>query len=364
MRSRSRRATPGSKQRRIRGVHVSPLEVAGLEQQLYLPVFSRQPVTLIRGEGTWVWDAEGRGYLDFTGGLGANALGHCPPAVIAAVERQVRTLIHTSNGFYTVPQIECAKLLMEHSVFDRVFFANSGAEANECAIKLARRWGARHKHGAFEIVCSTTGFHGRTLATMAATGHARFQDGFGPLPPGFRNVPYNDISALDAAIGDRTAALMIEPVQGERGVYPADPAYVEAARRLCDERGVLLVFDEIQSGIGRTGRLWAYERYGVAPDVMTSAKGLGGGLPIGACLVKEHASALTRKEHGSTAGGNPLVCAAAAAVLTEVVGRDLPARAGELGAWLLDELRAIDPDKRTILEVRGVGLWLAIDLIY
>jgi predicted acetylornithine/succinylornithine family transaminase len=335
-------------------------DLINVERGVYFPVFSRQPIVAARGDGIRLWDIEGKEYLDFTAGLGVNVLGHCAPAVMRALDQQARTLIHTSNVFYSLPQLELAKRLIDVSAFDRVFFTNSGAEANECAIKVARRWASLHKKTATNIVCSTTGFHGRTLATLAAGGHVRNREGFGPMPPGFQHIPYNDVEALDETLGDSTIALMLEPVQGYEGVFPASRRYLESAANLCRQRSILLMFDEIQSGMGRTGRLWAYERHGVEPDVMTVAKALGGGFPIGACLVKEHASVLSEKEHGSTFGGNPLACAVGLAVLEEVVERNLPAVAESLGEYLGRALAQLDdPD---ILQIRQIGLWIAIDL--
>jgi acetylornithine/N-succinyldiaminopimelate aminotransferase len=327
-----------------------------------MATYPRMPVVLVRGSGTRVWDESGVEYLDFTAGLCVNVLGHCAPAVRAAIEEQAGQLIHTSNAFYSLPQLELAELLVASSCFDRVFFVNSGAEANECAFKLVRKWGKRHRGGAFEIVTADSSFHGRTLAAVAASGHVS-RDGFEPLPEGFRQVPYGDLEALAAAIGERTAAVMLEPVLGARGVIPAERAYLHGARRLCDERGLLLVFDEVQSGMGRTGTLWAYQGYGVEPDVMTIAKGLGGGVPIGACLARSNAAVFQWLDHGSTFGGNPLACRVALGVLREVIEQELPARAARLGARLreaLEELRARPGSG--IREIRSAGLWFGIDL--
>jgi predicted acetylornithine/succinylornithine family transaminase len=342
---------------------VRPDQVPALEARLHMQTFYRQPVTLVRGAGTAVWDADGKMYLDFCGGLGALVLGHAPKVLADALARQAETLILTTNAFYTVPQIELARLLVERSALDRVFFTNSGAEANECAIKLARKWGKRNRAGASVIVSAKNSFHGRTIATLAATGHAYYRQDFDPFPPGFRHVPYDDLDAIARAVQDDTAAVLLEPVLGERGVIPASRAYLDGVRRICSERGVLLMLDEIQSGVGRTGTLWAYEGYGIEPDVMTVAKGLGGGVPIGACLAKEAAAAFEPGDHGSTYGGNPLVCAASHAVLGEVLARDLPGRARAMGARLTANLNALPPSVRAgIAEIRSVGLWMAIEL--
>ncbi|HET6316157.1 MAG TPA: aspartate aminotransferase family protein, partial [Chloroflexota bacterium] len=270
--------------------------------------------------------------------------------------------IHTSNLYYTVPQLELAKLLVDHSVFDRVFFANSGAEANECAIKLARKWGKQHKSGAFEIISTLNSFHGRTLATVAATGNRHYQEPFDPMPEGFKHVPFNDLAALRAAVSDKTVAILLEPIQGESGVHAATKEYLQGARKLCDEKQLLLILDEVQSGMGRTGTLWAYEQYGVEPDIMTLAKGLAGGLPIGACLCKEAANVFMPGDHGSTFAGNPLVCAAGHAVLKEILDKDLAGNAKRMGARIASGLEELRKEKDAgITEVRAVGLWAGIE---
>ncbi|HWO26304.1 MAG TPA: aspartate aminotransferase family protein [Kofleriaceae bacterium] len=334
-----------------------------LAQRYLMPVYLRVPITIVRGRGTLAWDDRGREYLDFTSGLCVNVLGHCPEPLVAAVREQMEQVIHTSNGVYTRPELELARLLVEHSVFDHVFFANSGAEANECAIKLARRWGRARKGGAFEIVSARTGYHGRTLATLSATGHERFRDGYEPLVPGFVQVEFDDLPALRAAVTERTAAVLLEPIQGVNGVTLPAEDYLRGVRAICDEAGALLMVDEIQTGMGRTGRLWAYEHYGIEPDVMTLAKGLGGGVPIGACLAKRAASVFGPGDHASTFGGNPLACAAAAAVLRTVIEQDLAARAARLGEHLGAALRALAADPGTcVTDVRGRGLWYGIEI--
>jgi predicted acetylornithine/succinylornithine family transaminase len=324
--------------------------------------FARQPITLVRGEGVRVWDDQGKEYLDFMAGIAVNILGHCPPAVVKTVQEQVATLVHTSNIFYTVPQLELAKLLVEHSVLDRVFFTNSGAEANECAIKLARKWGKLNKNGAYEIISTHNSFHGRTLATLAATGNRHYQEDFDPMPAGFKQVAFNDLDELRGAVTDETVAILLEPVQGEGGVYPATPEYLTGVRALCDERKLLLLLDEVQSGMGRMGTLWGYESYGVEPDVMTLAKGLAGGLPIGACLAKEQAAVFKPGDHGSTFAGNPLVCAAGRAVLAEVIDRDLPAHVRRMTAHLSAGLQNLQRESDSgIKELRAAGLWMAVE---
>lgn len=338
------------------------MDAQALESALYMRTFARQPITLVRGDGVRVWDDQGKEYLDFMAGIAVNILGHCPPVVVKAVQEQVATLIHTTNIYYTLPQLELAKLLIEHSVLDRVFYTNSGAEANECAIKLARKWGKLNKNGAYEIISTHNSFHGRTLATLAATGNRHYQEDFDPMPAGFKHVAYNNLDELRAAVTDQTVAVLLEPVQGEGGVYPATPEYLKGVRALCDERKLLLILDEVQSGMGRMGTLWGYEQYGVEPDIMTLAKGLAGGLPIGACLAKEHAAVFKPGDHGSTFAGNPLVCAAGRAVLAEVIDRDLPAHVRRVTAHLSAGLRNLQEEADSgIKELRAAGLWIAIE---
>lgn len=338
--------------------------VQGLEHQYYMRTFAprQNPITLVRGEGVRVWDDQGKEYLDFLAGIAVNVLGHCPPAVVKVVQEQVATLIHTSNLYYTAPQVQLAKLLVEHSALDKVFFSNSGAEANEAAIKLARKWGKLHKNGAYEIITTWNSFHGRTLATVAATGNRHYQEPFDPMPAGFKHVAYNDLDAMREAVSENTVAIMLEPIQGESGVHPAKREYIQGVRRLCDERNLLLILDEVQSGMGRTGKLWAYQHYDVEPDIMTLAKGLAGGLPIGACLAKEHASVFEPGDHGSTFAGNPLVCAAGHAVLKEIIERKLPEHASRMSERLQQGLQELQQEKDTqITEIRSSGLWFGID---
>jgi acetylornithine/N-succinyldiaminopimelate aminotransferase len=340
------------------------LDVPALESAVYMHTFSprQNPITLVRGEGVRVWDDQGREYLDFLAGIAVNVLGHCPPAVVKTVQEQVATLIHTSNLYYSVPQVELAQLLVQHSALDRVFFANSGAEANECAIKLARKWGKLKRNGAYEIISCWQSFHGRTLATIAATGNRHYQEPFDPMPDGFRHVPYNDLQAMREAVSDKTVAILLEPVLGESGIYPATREYLQGVRQLCDEQGILLILDEIQSGVGRTGTLWAYEGYGVEPDIMTLAKGLAGGLPIGACLCKDAVDVFEPGDHGSTFAGNPLVCAAGKTVMEEVLRLDLPGNARRMGERIAAGLRELQAEQDAgITEVRSVGLWTGIE---
>jgi acetylornithine/N-succinyldiaminopimelate aminotransferase len=326
----------------------------------------RNPVALVRGEGVRVWDSDGKEYLDFTGGIAVTALGHCHPKVVGTMREQAATLLHVSNLFHIPQQIHLAKLLCDHSFADRVFFSNSGAEANETAIKLARKWAK--EHGASdrgEIISMRGGFHGRTLATVTATAQEKYHHGFEPLPGGFKYVPFNDVRAVERAIDSRTAAVLVEPIQGEGGVNIPDDGYLPGLRKLCDEAGILLVFDEIQTGMGRTGKLWAYEHSGVTPDIMTLAKALANGVPIGATLATDDvARVFTPGTHGTTFGGNPFVTAVGLTVLTTLLEERLPERAAKMGRVLHERLVAVQSRQRAkVKEVRGRGLLAGIDLV-
>src|SRR4030042_2930430 len=270
-----------------------------LEKKYFMPTFKRMPITLVKGKGVRVWDENGKEYLDFTAGWAVNSLGHCHPEVVSAIAEQAKTLLQASNQFYTVPQLQLAELLVENSCFDRVFFCNSGAEANEGAVKLARRYGKLHLDGAYKVITALNSFHGRTLAMTAASGQRKFQEPYMPLPDGFINVEYNNVGALKKAITAQTCAVMLEPIQGEGGVNIPDDKYLRAVRAWCDEKGILLILDEVQTGIGRLGTLFGYEQFGIEPDIITLAKGLGGGIPIGAFLATENASVFSQGEHGS-----------------------------------------------------------------
>ena len=316
----------------------------------------RLPVTFVRGRGCLLYDDAGREYLDLVAGIAVNLLGHAHPEVVAAVTKQSAELIHTSNLYFTQPQVELARRLVDLSFPSRVFFCNSGAEANEAAIKLARKWGTRNRDGAFEIITTTGSFHGRTLATVTAGGQHKYSDPFQPLPDGFVHVAYNDAEAIEAATTEKTVAVMLEPVMGEIGVIPAAAGYLERVRVWCDRKNLLLILDEVQTGLGRTGRWFAYQHASIAPDVMTLAKGLGGGLPIGACLASPRADIFEPGDHGSTFGGNPLACAAATAVL-HVIERDgLVGHAAEMGDLLRSTLGDLGAK-----DVRGVGLMQAFE---
>jgi acetylornithine/N-succinyldiaminopimelate aminotransferase len=332
-----------------------------LEQKLFLRTINRVSVTLVRGKGAWAWDDQGREYLDFVGGWAVNSLGHCPPVVVKALEKQAKTLIQASNQFYTIPQIELAQLLIEHSCLDRVFFCNSGAEANEGAVKLARRYGKLRLNGAYEVITTYSSFHGRTLAMTAATGQSKFQEPYMPLPDGFVNVDYNNVEAIQQATTEKTCAVVLEPVQGEGGVNVPDDNYLKKVQDWCRGKGILFILDEVQTGIGRTGTLFAYEQYGVEPDMMTLAKGLGSGVPIGALLAKEEVSVFSPGEHGSTFGGNPLVCAAACAALKYIIDHNIPAQVKRVGNYFMTRLESLKQQFDFITEVRGRGLLIALE---
>jgi len=332
-----------------------------LEKKYYMPTFNRVPVTLVRGEGCRVWDDNGRRYLDFVAGVAVTSLGHCHPVVAEAIARQASTLIHVSNLFYTIPQLQLAELLVENSCLDRVFFCNSGAEANEGAVKLARRYGQLHRHGAYEVISAFQSFHGRTLGMVAATGQAKMQQPYQPLPGGFVNVAYNSLAAIREATTEKTCAVLLEPVQGEGGVnVPADD-YLKEVRQWCDRQGILLILDEIQTGIGRLGTLFAYEQYGVEPDIMTLAKGLGCGVPIGMVMCKEGASAFAAGEHGSTFGGNPLACAAGYATVKYILDNDICGHVRRVGRYLEDRLLELKGRHACVSQIRGRGLLLAVE---
>jgi len=326
----------------------------------------RYPVALVRGEGSRVWDSNGKEYLDFTGGIAVTALGHSHPKVVGTLREQAATLVHVSNYFHIPQQAQLAQLLCEHSFADRVFFSNSGAEANETAIKLARKWAKEHgSSDRGDIISMRGGFHGRTLATVTATAQEKYHHGFEPLPGGFKYVAFNDLKALERAIDSRTAGVLVEPIQGEGGVIVPDEGYLPGLRKLCDEAGVLLILDEIQTGMGRTGKLWAYEHSGVAPDIMTVAKALANGVPIGATLATEDvARVFTPGTHGSTFGGNPLATAVGVTVFSTLIEDRLAERAGRMGKLLLETLEAIRAKHpNAVKEIRGRGLLAGLDLV-
>ncbi|MGO4371684.1 acetylornithine transaminase [Paenibacillus sp. MCAF20] len=331
--------------------------------QSLLPTYARYPLALVKGEGSWLWDDQGNRYLDFMSGIAVTNLGHAPKRVKEALVKQLDELWHVSNLFRIPNQEEAAKLITDNSCGDAVFFGNSGAEANEAAIKLARRYQQLvQKNGRYEIITFEQSFHGRTLATLTATGQAKVKEGFAPLPEGFKTIPFNDLAALEAAISDTTAAIMLEMVQAEGGIYPVDKDYIKAAKALCEKHGILLIVDEIQTGIGRTGKLFAYEHFGIEPDIFTLAKGLGSGFPVGAMVAKEKLrEGFTAGSHGSTFGGTPIATAVVKATLEEIVGDGLPARAAEQGVYLMAQLREKLQGNGFVRDVRGLGLLVGIE---
>jgi acetylornithine/N-succinyldiaminopimelate aminotransferase len=326
--------------------------------------YGRFPVTLVRGEGCRVWDETGKEYLDFVGGIAVCALGHSSHLITSVLEQQSKTLVHVSNLYYTLPQIKLARLLVENSFADRVFFCNSGAEANEAAIKLARRFFKEKSDGNRHMIISMEGsFHGRTMATLSATGQKKIREGYDPLLGGFKFVPFNDLSSLEKAADDRVCAIIMEPVQGEGGVVCAQPDYLQGVRKICDERGLLLIFDEVQSGMGRTGRLFAHEHFGVTPNIMTLAKALGNGLPIGAMLSTEELSnTFSPGSHATTFGGTPLVTAVAEAVLRSLLENGWINNSRDMGRYFKERLERLQKKYSFIKEVRGLGLIIGMEL--
>jgi predicted acetylornithine/succinylornithine family transaminase len=335
-------------------------DIIALNERYLFPTYARAPLALVRGRGCRVWDADGREYLDFFGSTVVANLGHAHPKVTAAITEQADKILHVSNLHHSEPQAILAELLCTNSFGDRVFLCNSGAEANEAAIKLARRYGSDRGGGRFEILTATGSFHGRTIATIAATGQEKVRRGFQPLPEGFRYFPFNDLESLRAALSARTVAVMLEPIQGESGIVTPDPEYLRGVRELCDEFDILLILDEIQTGMGRTGTLFAYQQSGIEPDIMTLAKGLGAGVPIGAMLAsKRIASGFDLGSHGSTFGGNALTCAAAIAVMDVLLNDGVPENCRRQGAYLVDRLRRLNAGVKS---VRGAGLLVGVEV--
>jgi acetylornithine/N-succinyldiaminopimelate aminotransferase len=324
-----------------------------------MKTYGRYPIVPVRGEGSILWDADGKRYLDFLAGVAVNNLGHCHPKVVEALQRQAAELIHCSNYYHIPSQIELAEILCSHSFADKAFFCNSGAEANEAAIKLARKY-SREKYGPerYEIITAAESFHGRTMATVSATGQEKVQRFFDPLLHGFKHVPFDDAAALERAITPLTCAVMLEPIQGEGGVNIPSPGYLQSVREICDRHGLILILDEVQVGM-----VFAYEHFGISPDIMTLAKALAGGAPIGTMLARdEYAAAFTPGTHGSTFGGNPLVTAAAVATVRTILEEGLLNRAEEMGEYLLGELELLKKKYPVILEVRGIGLMIGMNL--
>lgn len=341
-------------------------EIMAKDKAGYLPVFNRYEIVLDHGEGAYVWDHNGKKYLDFLGGIAVNVLGHNHPALVKAVSEQAGKMLHCSNLYYTQPQADAADKLARLSGLEdaKVFFGNSGAEANEGAIKLARKFAHAKDPEKSQIITAWMSFHGRTLATLTATGQPHYQEGVGPLPEGFDYVHYNDIAELESMMSDKTCAVMLETIQGEGGVYPPNPGYLQKVRELCDKHGALLIFDEIQAGIGRSGKFFAYDKYGVKPDIVTLAKGLAGGVPIGAFVARgEVAKAMKPGDHGTTFGGNPLACAAANVVLDTVPKAEFLGQIEKVGGYFKQQLVKLQEKFPSLIkEVRGEGLILGAEL--
>jgi acetylornithine/N-succinyldiaminopimelate aminotransferase len=319
------------------------------------------PMVLVKGKGPYVWDEEGKKYLDFVGGWGVCVLGHCHPVMVEALTKQAHILTQASPHTNDIQKLKLAELLVNNSCLNRVFFQNSGAEANEGAVKLARRYGKLKLNGAYEVITANMSFHGRTLAMTAATGQPHYQEAYQPLPVGFKNVPYNDIDAIKAATTSRTCAIMMEPIQGEGGINIPAPDYLKKVRQWCDEKGLLLILDEIWTGMGRCGTLFAYQQYGVEPDILTLAKGMGSGVPIAAFLSKEHCSVFVPGDHGSTYGGNPLMCAVGYAVLKYILDNNVPGNARIVGQYLLEQMKGLQNKYPFITDVRGNGMLAALE---
>jgi len=336
------------------------MDTKTLTDQYIFNTYKRYPLTIERARGSWVWDDRGKKYLDFFSGLAVSGIGHALPPVVRAIRAQAGKLIHSSNLYFTEPAALLAKELCRRSFAGKVFFCNSGAEANEAAIKLARKWGS--KDGRYEIIVFENSFHGRTLGALAATAQPKFHEGFGPLPVGFPVAKFNQIDSVERLISPRTAAILIEPIQGEGGINPAKAVFLSALRRLADERKLLLMFDGVQCSLGRTGDLFSYQTYGVTPDVLTLAKGLGGGMPIAAMLAKEDlAHVLGPGDHGTTFGGNP-VCSSAALAILKLLSPKLLKNVKNQSEIILQELRRILGSKSHVWEIRGVGLMIGVEL--
>jgi acetylornithine/N-succinyldiaminopimelate aminotransferase len=330
------------------------------EAKYFMRVGKRMDLMAVRGEGSYIWDEHGRQYLDFFGGPATISLGHSHPVIVDALIDQAQQLIHVSNQFYSVPQLKLAELLIEHSCFDRVYFMNSGAEADEGALKLARKWGKEKKAGAYEVICADNAFHGRTLQMITAGGTERYKAPFGPLPEGFLHVPFNDVEAVKRATTSKTVAVFMEPIQGEGGINVPDDDYFKQLRAWCDHQNILLIFDEVQTGCGRVGTLFAYELFGVEPDIMALGKGLGGGVPLSAFLAKEHCAVFTPGDHGSTYGGEPLTTRVGYEVMNYIIENDIPAQVARKGQIVERRLQSLLDRCPNVAAVRGKGLMWAV----
>ncbi|MFC1624721.1 aspartate aminotransferase family protein [Candidatus Omnitrophota bacterium] len=336
-------------------------EITAQYDKFVVNTYTRTPVVIVKGKGLKVWDLDGGEYLDFFPGWAVSGLGHCHPKVVNAVKNYLKKIIHVPNNYYNMLQGKLAQKIIEHSFEGKVFFCNSGAEANEAAIKLVRAYG--NKSGRYEIITMEDSFHGRTLATITATGQEKYQKGFEPLPLGFKRAPFNDIKALENAIGDKTVAIMLELIQGEGGINVAERDYISSIRKICNEKDLVLIFDEVQTGMGRTGKMFCFEHYGVSPDVMTLAKSLGGGLPIGAMVAaKKFQEVLKPGMHASTFGGSPIACSASLGVFDAIKRDGLLSNTQKMGKNLVQRLEGLKKKKSIIKEIRGIGLMIGVEL--
>ncbi len=336
------------------------IQLSHLDQKYYLPTFKRYPLAIRRGKGVWVEDVEGNNYLDALAGIAVNNLGHCHPAIVSAIQTQVAKVMHISNFYVSEPQVKLSQMLVERSGMERVFFTNSGAESVEGAIKIARKYAHQNGRGG-GVISMKNSFHGRTLATIA-TGKDKMQKGFGPMPAGFHRVPFNNIDAIKAILNNDIGAIILEPIQGEGGIHPVDICFLKELRNLCNSENIVLIFDEIQCGIGRTGKLFAKEHFNVEPDIMTLAKGLGSGMPVGAILAKEHiAQAIDFGDHGTTFGGNPLACAAGVATLETIEKENILEETTRKGERLVNALKLNIGHHPSFREIRGIGLMIGVE---
>jgi len=342
--------------------NINKRDWVSLEQKYYQGTFKRQPVTFVRGKGTRVWDSDGKVYLDLVAGIAVNVLGHCHPAIVEAVQQQVTQLIHVSNLYYNTRQIELAEQLGILSNDMRSFFSNSGAEANEGAIKLARKFGRVHKDGAYEIISMERSFHGRTLATTAATGQASYQATWIPLPDGFKQVPFNDLQALKEATSEKTVGILLEAVQGEGGIWPGSKEFIQGIREWCNQRNLVMICDEVQAGMGRTGKFFSWEHYDIVPDIVTMAKGLAGGVPIGAMLTGPRSDLFAPGDHGTTFGGNPIACAAGIATIKTILDQNLLENAAKIGEYWHSKFEGFCKKYDFIDSPRGLGLMQAVNV--
>jgi acetylornithine/N-succinyldiaminopimelate aminotransferase len=337
-------------------------EVIAQYDRFVINTYTRTPIVIVKGKGLKVWDIDGNEYLDFFPGWAVSGLGHCHPKVVNAVRNYLKKIIHVPNNYYNILQAKLAQKIVEHSFKGKVFFCNSGAEANEAAIKLVRAYG--NAKGKYEIITMKDSFHGRTLATLTATGQAKYQKGFEPLPTGFKIISFNNIEALEDNLTDKTGGIMLELIQGEGGINVADEDYIKGVREICDKRDIVLIFDEVQTGMGRTGKMFCFEHYGVKPDIMTLAKSLGGGLPIGAMVAaQKFADVLKPGMHASTFGGSPVVCAAGLAVFDAIKRERLLSNVQEMGAYMMERLDELKKKKTIVSQIRGKGLMVGIELI-